>query len=81
MSLYEQYLTYQAHSIKGTSTLSVFRTSSFRFHDLCSSLFISIDKNAMQALVECGYKDELSIDSTNVLVAGLKPLYWALWPL
>ena len=32
------------------------------------------DKSAM--LVGCGYKDELtSIDSTNVLVANLKPLY------
>ena len=28
-------------------------------------------------LVGCGYKDESNIDSTNVLVANLKPLYWA----
>ena len=29
-------------------------------------------------LVGCGCKDDLSINSTNVLVANLKPLYWAL---
>ena len=23
---------------------------------------------------------EYTVDSTNVLVANLKPLYWALWP-
>ena len=31
-------------------------------------------------LVGCGYKDELKyVDSTNVLVANLKPLIWVLW--
>ena len=39
------------------------------------------DSNGKSAmLVGCGYKDELSIDSTNVLAANLNPLYWALWP-
>ena len=47
---------------------------------MCSSdlnyRYISNGKNAM--LVGCGYKDELSIDSINVLVANMKPLHWAL---
>ena len=33
-----------------------------------------------QCLWDVAIKMNLSIDSTNVLVPNLKPLYWALWP-
>ena len=34
----------------------------------------------VEAQVLVAIKMNSSIDSTNVLVANLKPLYWALWP-
>ena len=33
-----------------------------------------------QCLWDVAIKINSSINSTNVLVANLKPLYWALWP-
>ena len=33
-----------------------------------------------QFLWDVAIKMKSIIDSTNVLVANLKPLYWALWP-